>query len=189
MRRMLTIAMTAVALTAGCAQQLPSQPQAVSRPAVDWPAGVKEAEVYEQVLRRYLSTPADNSFPDTNFTTVYVLDHAQPDAANPTGRQRSGIPIPPNTQTHITSALAQVASVTFIADKTSVLDTSSGCAKVRNSGILITLGTVDGDDNEAKVGIFGFVACLGATWLTYVLHNEAGSGWRVTGTTGPMGIA
>ena len=34
-----------------------------------------------------------------------------------------------------------------------------------------------------------FVACLGATWLTYVVRNQPGSGWRVTGTTGSMAVA
>jgi len=182
---MLAIAITVVALIAGCARS----PRPETTSAADWPAGVKEAEVYEQVLRRYLGTPEENSFPGTTFTTVYVLDHAHSDAANPTGGQGSSVPIPPNTRAHIISALAQVGTVTFIADRTSVLDTSNRCAKVRNGGILITLGTVGGDDNEAKVGIGGFVACLGATWLTYVLRNDAGTGWKVTGTTGPRAIA
>jgi hypothetical protein len=60
---------------------------------------------------------------------------------------------------------------------------------VRNGGILITLGTVGRDGDEVHVGINGFVACLGATWLTYVLDQEPGTGWRVTGTTGSMAIA
>jgi hypothetical protein len=40
-----------------------------------------------------------------------------------------------------------------------------------------------------QVAINGFVACLGATWLTYVLHDQPGAGWRVTGTTGSMAIS
>jgi len=46
-----------------------------------------------------------------------------------------------------------------------------------------------GHGNQVHVGINGFVACLGATWLTYVLQDQPGTGWRVTGTTGSMAIS
>jgi hypothetical protein len=38
------------------------------------------------------------------------------------------------------------------------------------------------------VAVNGFVACLGATWLTYVVERDQG-GWAVTGTTGGMAIS
>ena len=65
----------------------------------------------------------------------------------------------------------------------------TGCAHVKNDGILITLGTINGDDTMVQVGIGGFVACAGAAWLTYVVENTAGVGWRVTGTTGGRAVA
>lgn len=156
-----------------------------SHPAIE----TRETEVYEQVLRRYLNTPAENSFPGTTFTTVYVLDSARPDAAEPIGDTHAGRPIPSDVKARITASLAPTAAVTFISDKGSVLDTSSGCATVRDGGILITLGTIDGDDDQVTVGINGYVACLGATWLTYIVRNQPETGWNVTGTTGPMAIA
>jgi hypothetical protein len=55
------------------------------RPAVVTQAGVQEAEVYVQVLRRYLSTPAENSFPGQTFKTVYVLNQASSPASVPHG--------------------------------------------------------------------------------------------------------
>ncbi|WP_157748219.1 hypothetical protein [Micromonospora echinaurantiaca] len=75
--------------------------------------------------------------------------------------------------------------MTFIDDGEAVIETRDGCPKVKDGGILITLGTVNGDDQKVQVPITGFVACLGATWLTYVVQNRPGTGWRVTGTTGP----
>jgi hypothetical protein len=195
MRRTLTLAIIAVALTAGCAQQpraqnAPAQqPGTQNAPAPDWPAGVKEFEVYEQVLRRYLGTPGENSFPANTFKAVYVLDRAYPDAANSTGSKPAGTPITATTQAHLIAALAQTAPITFVADGKGVIDSRNGCAFVKNDGILITLGTIDGDDNQATVGINGFVACLGATWLTYVVRNQPGQGWTVTGTTGTMAVA
>ncbi len=77
----------------------------------------------------------------------------------------------------------------FIADPNSVIETRDGCARVKDGGILVTLGTVDGDDPAVQVGVNGFVACLGATWRTYVVQRQPGGGWRVTGTTGPVAIA
>ncbi|GIM97602.1 hypothetical protein [Paractinoplanes toevensis] len=193
MRRMLVIAIVAgllAAATAGCARET----EVSASPTADASAGdrpaeaeeAKEAEVYVQVLRRYLGTPSENSFPDRTFETVYVLDQAYPDASDPMGKPERGEPIGPDTRHQITSALARVA---FIPDRTAVIETRNGCAQVKDDGILITLATVNGDDHEVRVGINGFVACLGATWLTYVVHNEPGSGWRVTGTTGPMAIS
>jgi hypothetical protein len=156
-------------------------PQATATPLV------KEADVYVQVLRRYLST--DSSFPDQTFKTIYVLDQAHPDAGDPDGKHERGAPIAPNAQQHITAALAGVAHVAFIADRGTVIETKDGCAQVRDGGILITLGPANGDDHEVQVAINGFVNCLGAMWLTYVVQNEPGTGWRVTGTTGSMTIS
>jgi hypothetical protein len=190
MRRMLVIAIVAGLLTAGCARETEaSSPPTGEASAGDRSAGVKEAEVYVQVLRRYLGTPQENSFPEQTFKTVYVLDQAYPDAGDPNGKHERGAPIRPNIQHHITAALTPVAHVAFIHDRTAVIETRNGCAQVKDGGILITLGTADGDDHEVQVAINGFVACLGATWLTYVVQNGPGSGWRVTGTTGSMAIS
>ena len=195
------VIMTALALSsAGCGGSPKTRALAtVHAPASDKPtavtkaaaneAGAKEAEVYEQVLRRYLSSPAENSFPGRTFTVVYVLDRAYPDAADPNGTHERGEPIAPQTQRQATAALAGMARVIFVADRGSVMESRDGCAQVRNGGILITLGTPVTHGHEMRVGINGFVACLGATWLTYVLQDQPGVGWRVTGTTGSMAIS
>jgi hypothetical protein len=154
--------------------------------ATQAPAGV--AEVWVQVLRRYLSTPGENSFPQA-FKTVYVFDLAYPDAADPNGKHAGGTLIARQEQRQITAALKGMAHVTFIADRASVIQPTHGCWQVRNGGILITLGTPVMHGPEMRVGINGGVACAGATWLTYVLRNQPGGSWRVTGTTNTMAIA
>jgi len=193
MRRMFVIATVAGLLAAGpasCAgRSRATVPAAGVSSTAAGPAGAREAEVYVQVLARYLGTPAENSFPGRSFPAVYVLDRAYPDAADPGGQHQPGTPIGPDAQRRITAALEGTTHLTFIADRTSVLETGDGCTRVRDGGILITLGTADGDDREVHVGVNGFVACLGATWLTYVVRHQAGSGWRVTGTTGSMAIS
>jgi hypothetical protein len=190
------ILLTALAVsTAGCGGSAAAgAPPAVHPPTSDRPAavteaGAREAEVYEQVLRRYLSTPAENSFPGQTFKTVYVLNQAYTDAADPNGKHGRGAPIVPSTQRQVTAALAGMAHVIFIADRGSVIEARGGCGQVRNGGILITLGPPVGHGNEVHVAVNGWVACLGATWLTYVLQDQPGAGWRVTGTTGSMAIS
>jgi hypothetical protein len=67
---------------------------------------------------------------------------------------------------------------------------STSCIQVRDLGVLITLEPkviVSGD--KVDVGVYAFVACLDALWLTYVVQPTAGHTWQVTGTTGSMAIA
>jgi hypothetical protein len=201
MRRALLItavasALTALAVsTAGCGGSAAAgAPPAAHSPTSGRSAAVaqdraREAEIYEQVMQRYLSTPAENSFPAGTFKTVYVLNQAYTNAADPSGKHGRGSPISPQIQRQLTAALTGTAHVIFIADRGSVIETKGGCGQVKNGGILITLGPPIGHGNEVHVAISGFVACLGATWLTYVLHDQPGVGWRVTGTTGSMAIS
>lgn len=118
MRRTLVIAVVvalacAASTLAGCVRLAgPAMPAPAS--AGDWPAGVKEAEVYTAVLRRYLGTPAENSFPEHTFTAVYVLDHAFAGAGDPMGSRGPGTPIADSTQRQVEAALAGTADVVFI---------------------------------------------------------------------------
>lgn len=179
----------AVQTAAGHTAAAHAHAQASGRPAALTQAEAEQVGVYAQVLRRYLSSPAENSFPGQAFTLVYVIDKAYADAADPNGTHGRGTPIAPEVQRQVTAALAGMAHVTFIADRGSVIVSSAGCWEVRDGGILITLGPPVSHGDELRVGISGFVACSGATWLTYVLRDQPGAGWRVTGTTGTMAIA
>src|SRR6266568_7207865 len=102
MRRMPVIVIVAGVLAvtaAGCARAAAAGvPPAGEASAGDGPAGAKEAAIYVQVLRRYLSTPTENSFPRHSFKTAYVLDQAFPDARNPVGKHERRAPIAPGTQ-------------------------------------------------------------------------------------------
>jgi hypothetical protein len=184
MRRFLLVAV--VLTLAGCAP-------ATARPAPGGPVAATvaahsgDADLLTAVLRRYLTTPGENSFPGP-FPAVYVLDHTVPSAADPTGATGGEAPIAPADQRYIVAALRDVAPVTFVADRADVVVERDGCAQVRGGGILITVGPPDGDARAATVGVFGFVACLGATWLTYVARHDP-AGWTVTGTTGPYAIS
>ena len=164
-------------------------PSASGRPATVTAAEARQAEIYEQVLRRYLGTPAENSFPGWTFKIVYVLNQAYADAADPNGKQQPAEPLAPRTQRQVTAALAGMTHVIFIADRGSVIEASNGCWHVKNGAILVILGPPAGNASSVRVGINGMVACLGATWLTYVLRAQPGGGWRVTGTTGSTAVS
>jgi hypothetical protein len=177
MRRLLSAGLCLLFLgaTTACAQ-------AVSAPATPTP---DRRAILIAVLRRYLTTPAENSFSD-RFVNVYVLDRTGSDVAG-TGSAPPGRPISTTDQAAIVAALRDIAPTRFVADGDEVVVTIDGCAQVRD-GILVTLGEPAGDGDRVEVSVEGFVACLGATWLTYVVRWD-GVGWGVTGTTGSIAVA
>jgi hypothetical protein len=93
-----------------------------------------------------------------------------------------------SNQRRITTALHDVATVQFIAAREQVIVSKDGCATVRDNGILILLGPPTPVEGATQVGINGYVACLGATWFTYVVTHR-GDGWQVAGITGPTAIS
>src|SRR4051794_31535385 len=124
MRRILHIALVTGLLTAGCAGHTAgTAPPAGKASTEARPGAVQEADVYVQVLRRYLSTPAENSFPGRTFPAVYLLDRSFPDAGDPSGQHEPGTPIPADTQRRITTALGREAHVVFVADRDTVIET------------------------------------------------------------------
>ena len=58
---------------------------------------------------------------------------------------------------------------------------------VPGTGILITLGPVDGTGDRVQLGVNGQMGCLGANSLTYEVQQTS-SGWMVSGITafGPV---
>lgn len=181
------------ASTAACTDTVdraPSPAPSVSGPpaaALD-ATDARAAGVYAQVLRRYLSTPAENSFPERTFQRVFVLDRTVPVGGYALADPGTGAPIPAGTQRAILAALSDLAPASFVAGKDSVLVAHDGCGVVKDNGILVTLAPVSGDGDRVEVGVHGFVACDGATQLTYVVAYTTGGGWQVTGTTGGTSI-
>ncbi|MGE5830547.1 MAG: hypothetical protein ACM30G_19595 [Micromonosporaceae bacterium] len=211
MRRMIVGSVLVLVALAGCARGLngpggpgispsgagastPPGGEDTQSPPSTTPKGVANlssaarVEIFSAMLRRYLTTP-DNSFSDVPpFLSVWMLDHTDPSAGDPMSGPRTGEPITATEQAAIRAALADVLPVKFVSDRSQVIETVDGCARVRDGGVLITVGPPRGGPDRVEVAINGFVACLGATWFTYVVVRQAG-GWAVTGTTGPVAIA
>jgi hypothetical protein len=147
----------------------------------------RQAPIYAAVLRQYL-TSGDASFGGSRFPRIFVLDRAMAGVGGAGGGPTpDGAPISPTVRRKMTHALADVGPVTFVSSADAVIVDRDRCARVRDEGILITLGTVEGVGDQVQVGVNGFVACLGASSLTYRVER-AGGAWRVAGVAawGPV---
>lgn len=190
MRRLMILGIVPLMLTMACGQANASDPPAASAGVSSSPAAPpsRDAQIFAAVLRRYLTTPGENANPRPSH--VFVLDHADVDAADPmrTTKSDQATPIPPADQLAIAAAVRDVATIRFIPSRDAVLQDRAGCPTVRDNGIAILLGRPEPAGSEVHVGINGFATCLGATWHTYVLAQRSG-GWAVTGTVGPVAIS
>src|SRR5689334_20810325 len=117
-------ALLVLASAAACARgdaELAAGPAATGSAATgSADSDTRAAEVYVQVLRRYLSG-SENSFPGRTFRQVFVLDRAAPDAGEPEPGRGAGAPIPDGTRQRITAALADIGTVSFVANRDAVL--------------------------------------------------------------------
>jgi hypothetical protein len=160
----------------------PSPPHPTHTPApVD-----RQALIYAAVLRQYLTSGDAAIAADYRFPQIFVIDHAVAGAgASGPGTSEDG-PIPPAARRAITRALTNVGPLTFVASGDEAIELHS-CAQVRDHGILITLGPVDGTGDRVQVGVNGHMGCLGANSLTYEVQQTS-SGWRVSSITalGPV---
>jgi catechol 2,3-dioxygenase-like lactoylglutathione lyase family enzyme len=137
----------------------------------------RQAQIYSAVLRQYLTTGDASVSADHRFPQVFVLDHTVEGAGASGGVPGDG-PIPADVRRAITGALAEVGPLTFVASDEEVL--VAPCARVRDDGILVTLGPVNGAGDQVQVGVHGHMGCLGANSLTYEVQQTS-SGWRVGG--------
>jgi hypothetical protein len=146
----------------------------------------RQAPIYAAVLRQYL-TSGDASFGGHRFPRIFVLDRAVTSVGAPGHPAAGGRPIPATDRQAITLAHSDVGPVSFVASADAVIVDRDGCAHVRDRGILITLGLVDGVGDQVQVGVHGYVACLGASSLTYRVERTSGA-WGIAGVAarGPV---
>jgi hypothetical protein len=88
--------------------------------------------------------------------------------------------IPVDVQHRIGEALATHTQVRFVEDPRSVIQPDS---RVRDHGVLITLGPVPPAGRPVRIGARCYSGNLGRKSCTFIVDG-AGARWRVTGTTG-----
>lgn len=146
--------------------------------------GIYVAAIKELVLQGNTFREGRNPF-----DVLYILDHADSDAADTREGQGEQVEISPQLQERLKQELAELGPIEFVADGDSVVGHPQQGSQVQNEGGLITLGTIpEQKKNRVKVGMQLYVANLAATWLTYVIKQKHGE-WVVTGTTGPVAIS
>lgn len=172
----------------GSTAETGASPTATAAPGVD-EATERQIGIWSATIRHLVTE--HNTFEEGTvpFDHLYVLDHADANAASGGEREPDRQPVAPEVQAGIKSELSDLPPVEFVSgDGSDVIAEGDRCPHVENNGALITLGTIREHGNRVKVGMGMFVACLAGTWLTYVVKQTSG-GWEVTGTTGPIAIS
>ena len=150
----------------------------------------RDLQIYSAVVHQVIEV--DNTFGGPSkavpFDHVLISDRIGGDGASmeddtlgPGGEEMS-----PEMQEALGAELADLPDVRFVAYDDAINEEEGGL-KLENAA-LVSLGNVpDGGDRvEVPVGMLCGGLC--GTWLTYVVV-ASDEGWRVTGTTGPVGIA
>lgn len=191
----LTAAVASTSLV-GCSDDDPPQVEAPNRPAaersepppIENPAertGAIYAALVEHLASLDVEPEAEKS---QRYGHIYVLDAAQTGIV----KRRSGPPVPLSTaaRSAIREAVAGRVPLTFVADRDEA--TEPGGRGPRNAGVFITLGLIEetatsSDVVRGPVSVQAQAICGGLCGqaTTFVLE-QAGSGWKVTDTTGVM---
>jgi hypothetical protein len=151
------------------------------------------AAIYAAVLLTFIAHSAEGAGAGMP-TVVYVFDTTSPNAGPAMGQGGQGDAIPAADQTAILAAIRGRSGVpvSFVASGKDLIISPNGCPQVRDGGVIVTLApvptTVEGGTDRVEVGVTGFVACLGAVGLAYVVERQSG-GWVVSDTTHEMSIA
>jgi hypothetical protein len=179
------IAVTGWSVHSRAAQPSPPHPTHTPAP-VD-----RQALIYAAVLRELLTSGDghdgwDAGFGGRRFPRIFVIDHAVADAGGSGYATSEDRPIPAAARRAITRALTDVGPLTFVASLEEIILEPDGCTHVRDHGILITLGPVEGTGDRVQVVVHGFVSCLGmhSRYMTYQVQQTS-SGWMVSGITRP----
>jgi hypothetical protein len=200
MRRTVIVAISTLLLVGGCARPVAAPAPTLSPIASPSPSpspASATAQIYIAALRYHLHAPvaaprgAPSASPPSVLTAIFILAKADPTVTDPMRRAGSGpgVPIAVADQQAIVAALADIARVTFVANRgEAIVNPPEGCARARDDGVFIALAPPIAKTGETHVGLHSFEACLSATWQTYVA-KQGDDGWTITGTTGPMAIA
>jgi len=87
--------------------------------------------------------------------------------------------------------LSDLPPLEFVSRRSNAIEGDNGGSspgRVRNGGVLITLGPIRATGHPVAVGASLWINGLAGSWQTYVLKARTGR-WLVTGTAGPTAIS
>ena len=145
-----------------------------------------EIEIHAAVTRQLVEF--DNTFgPHHRFTEVLIVDHLDVDAADSLRQGRSAGPFSEDQRSAIAAAIAHLAPVRFITSQRQFIQ-QDVLAPVIPGSVIITLGPVEFDGDEATVGANLWCGGVCGLWITYRI-GEGPDGWTVIGTEGDWVIS
>jgi hypothetical protein len=156
----------------------------------------RESAIYAAVIRQLATKDHTFGGADPGFKVVYVLDGVIEQAADPSKTANAHDPQEPfaddlKDEVRSLSRLANLPPVKFVSERDSVLigtDSGSSPGRVKNGGVLISLGPIERTRDGVHVGTSLWISGLAGRWSTYVLQ-QAGGTWEITGTSGPVAIS
>ncbi|MEZ4767000.1 MAG: hypothetical protein R2844_01045 [Caldilineales bacterium] len=150
------------------------------------PASYDPADIYAAVIRQVYTV--DHTFGQPpNFPIIYLV-RTTDDSVGASGAPANGQTIAPADQERISAALTDLpAEFVWVDSADDVPRDAQGA--VADRGAIITVGNITPQaDGALHVPASIYIAMLAAGGQTYVLEN-AGNGWEITGTTGPIWIS
>jgi hypothetical protein len=159
-------------------------------------AADRAAKIYAAVIRQLVTKDHTFGRADPGFKVVYVLDGVVEDAEDPSKPVDAQDPTHPFSHdlkggVQILSRLGDLPPIRFVPERDPVvagIRSGSSPGHVKNGGVLISLGPIEGNATRVRVGNSLWISGLAGQWLTYVLEQRDGD-WTVRGTSGPMAIS
>jgi hypothetical protein len=194
----LALALILILVPLGCGSEAnePVSTSPGSQPEGTGSAGLlpRETSVYAAVIRQLVTKDHTFGGGDPGFEVVYVMDGVVAGAGKIDGNVDESDPAQPfgdEVKDGLLGALEDLPPIEFVSERSAVVvGTNSGKAPgyVKNSGVLISLGPIEGSATKAEVGNSLWISGLAGQWQTYVLEAQEGA-WKVSGTTGPVAIS
>jgi hypothetical protein len=177
--RQFGLVLTALALAA-CGQRPAADPGQL-RPE-DLTAHERRAFIYAAAIRYLVQEGGGEP------RVIFVLERAVAGAAEADVEGGARAPISGEVQDRVREELALLPRIKFVSERKTVVGPASRGARVRNDGVLITLGPVPAGPDRVEVAASSYMGNLAGSWQTLVLKRY-GLRWRVEGTTGPAAIS
>jgi hypothetical protein len=144
--------------------------------------------IYSAVIRRLVTRDHTFGGSRTPFHHVYVIDGVVEEAGDVRGDGEQGKPFSSQIREGIKRELDDLPPIDFVRDFDLAWSGDDEWGKVKDDGVIITLGPILKKDGRVQVGTNLRCSELCGQWLTYVLDRHRGE-WRVTGTVGPVAIS
>jgi hypothetical protein len=154
----------------------------------------RETLVYAAVIRQLVTKDHTFGGADPGFKVVYVVDGVVEGVGGVdahVGQSDPAQPFSDDVKAGLLRALQDVPPIMFVSERAAVIvgkNSTDPIGHVKNKGVLISLGPIEGTGTRVEVGNSLWISGLAGLWQTYVLRARDGA-WKVSGTTGPVAIS